>query len=145
MMTHARKATSSKQIWDSMCQCYQKKSVTSLVNATREFYTCKMRDPDTIEAHVARFRMLRTQLITAGQTVTELQSAIALLMLLPERYRAFVSTQSQSISAAATTAAAGAAPTITLSDIIGALLNEEATHKQQRSTPLSSARALYAS
>lgn len=116
-----------------------------LVNATRDFYTCKIRDSDTIKSHVARFRMLRTQLITAGQTVSKLQSVVALLMSLPERYCAFVSTQNHSISAAVTTATAGAAQTITLSDIISALLNEEATHRQQRSTPSSSARALYAS
>lgn len=89
--------------------------------------------------------MLQTQLITVGHNVDELQSAVTFLMSLPEKYRAFVSTQNQSISEAATTAAAGAAPTITLFDVIGALLNEEATHKQSRSLPLSSARDLYVS
>lgn len=103
-----------------------------------------MKDNDTIESHIAKFRMLRTQLITAGQNVDELQSAVALLMSLPEKYRAFVSTQNQSISTAAATAAAGAAPAITLLDVIGALLNEEATHKSSRIPPASSARALYA-
>lgn len=55
MMTHAQEAASSQSIWDLLCQCYQKKSVTSLVSATREFYNCRMRDFDTIEAHIARF------------------------------------------------------------------------------------------
>lgn len=81
--------------------------------------------------------MLRTQLITAGQSVTELQSTVALLVTFPERYRAFVSTQNQSISAAA--AVGGAQPGITLSDVIGALLNEEATHKQSCTIPQGSA------
>lgn len=44
MMFHAMTATSSKDIWDSLCQVHQKKSVSSLVNATRDFYNYKMRE-----------------------------------------------------------------------------------------------------
>lgn len=102
-----------------------------------------MRDSDTVKSHVARFRMLRANLITAGQNVIELQSAVALLMTLPEEYHAFVSTQNQKISAAA--AGGRHAPQITLSDVIGALLNEEATHRTSRSQQSSSARALFTS
>lgn len=96
-----------------------------------------MKESDSVEEHIMRFRHLHQKLASAGTKVTELQASVALLMSLPEKFRVFVSTQNSSLRVAA-------AGTVSLSNTIGALLEEEATLTSTRQHPGSqSNRALF--
>lgn len=136
MIHHIDDVATSHEAWSALSQMFATTNQSSLVHATRLFWNCKMRDSNSVEDHVMRFCHLRQKLALAGTKVTELQASVALLMSLPKKYRVFVSTQNSNLRSAA----AGA---VSLSNTIGALLEEKATLTSSRQHSSQSNRALF--
>jgi hypothetical protein len=85
-LTHVKGAKSSREAWLKLCSVYEAKGLANKVFLRRRFFNIKLKEGDTMQAHINNVKELAEQLDAIGAAVTENDIAMTLLSSLPENY-----------------------------------------------------------
>ena len=80
----------AKAAWESLQQVYKAKSNARSLQLRRELYSLKMAPNEPLTKFVARAKMLRDNLLAAGQDIKSSEIAWAVLNGLPDAYKPIV-------------------------------------------------------
>lgn len=69
----------SKEMWDGLCNMFETKHATTKMYLNQKIYSMKMSEEDSVADHVNNFKSMIEQLATAGVTLSNEDSAVALL------------------------------------------------------------------
>lgn len=120
----------------------------SQMTASTKFYSLKMKEGEPIDQFVSKFRSLRLKLAQNGTKLKEQEACIRFLAALPPSYSSFVTSQNvvlrmtQNMSLI-TGMDEDLLPTLTINELVGALMQEDASRAAAKGT--GKIRALFAS
>lgn len=93
LLVHVKTLKTSKEVWDILKAKYQTANLISKNRITRNFFTIKMQEGDSMETHINRFCNMQDELTTAGTIVLDAEAAANLLGSLPTSYAGLVMAQ----------------------------------------------------
>ena len=85
-LDHVRDTDSAADMWNAICDVFQRKTLLNRINARRSFYTAKMREDEKMLQFINRVRHLASDLMSMEVNVEEEDIAMAILCGLPERF-----------------------------------------------------------
>ena len=84
-------ASSSKHMWQLLCDIYEKHTLLNKFAARRRFYTAKMDEDEKILPFASRIRQLASTLKSMNVPMDESEMAMAFLNGLPDRFDSLIS------------------------------------------------------
>lgn len=111
-----------------------------LMSASAKFYALKMKEGEAIDQFMSRFRTLRLKLAQSGTHLKEQEACIRFLSALPPSYSGFVTSQNVVLRMSQTMAIAtgmdeSMIPSLTVNELLGALIQEEAVRAAAKVRP----------
>ena len=116
-------ATSARIAWTALENIFKSKSAARLLHLRRALNTLKKEKNETLPQYVARAKVLRSDILAAGQQVSEEELASCLLNGLPKQYDTIVEVLSNTLSS------------LTLDSILPKLLDSEQRMKNSSKHP----------
>eukprot|EP00171_Calliarthron_tuberculosum_P021771 IDg21771t1 len=89
-LEQVRHATTSRQMWNLLCDIYEKHTLLNKLAARRRFYTAKMAESEKIMAFAARVRQLASTLKSMSVPIDDNELAMSFLNGLPERFDSLI-------------------------------------------------------
>ena len=81
-----------KAIWDALCDKYEKKVLTVIVDLRCRIYVLKCMDEANVRNHIYSLSMMYEQLKGMGETITNGDFTTLILGSLPKTYRSLINT-----------------------------------------------------
>ena len=81
---------SPKQMWDTLCQFFERKTVSNKVFTLMQFYGLRMKKGARIADHLRKLDELADQLVAIGEAVKEIHKVAVLLRSVQETYSTLV-------------------------------------------------------
>lgn len=82
-LEHVRDVTTASEMWSSIKNLFQRRTLLNRLNARRRFYSLKMMDSEKIITYVNRAKQLASDLKAMEVTVSEQELAMTVLCGLP--------------------------------------------------------------
>ena len=70
-LVHVKGAKTSHEAWEKICGVYEAKGLAAKIFLRRKFFNVKLKEGDTIQAHINYVRELAEQLDAIGAAVTD--------------------------------------------------------------------------
>ncbi|KAH7437435.1 hypothetical protein KP509_05G071900 [Ceratopteris richardii] len=115
---------SAEELWKKLCNTYEKETASNKVYLMRKLYDLRMKDTDSVDAHLNEFDAIFSQLQARKMEMDNEMKAVLLLYTLPSSWDTFCTTISNSAPSGK----------IVYDDICGALLSEEFHRKSMVGT-----------
>ena len=106
------------ELWKKMSEAYEKKVASTKMYLIRRLYNLRMKESDSVQAHLNEYESLSSQITSQGTTIEDELRAMILMSSLPSSWETFVTT----VCNASTTA-------IKYSEVTSAILTEAARRK----------------
>ena len=110
--------TTTFELWKKLSETYEKKVASTKMYLIRRLYNLRMKDSDSVQAHLNKYEILSSQISSQGTTIEDELRAMILMSSLPSSWETFVTT----VCNASTTA-------IKYSEVTSAILIEAARRK----------------
>ena len=89
---HIRSAKTAKQAWDTLAHLYAGRNEAKISYLRKELESKVMREEDDMNVFLAEIKVLKEQLISAGEVIPDHSLVQTVLDALPESYQTFAST-----------------------------------------------------
>lgn len=89
-LIHIRKATTAKQVWESLKGYHEKSTLTSKVYLLRQICNLKLPETGSMEEHVNKMLTLVEKLTALGEELKDHMIVAMLLSSLPESYSTLI-------------------------------------------------------
>ena len=106
------------ELWKKLLETYEKKVASTKMYLIRRLYNLRMKESDSVQAHLNEYESLSSQITSQGTTIEDELRAMILMSSLPSSWETFVTT----VCNASTTA-------IKYSEVTSAILTEAARRK----------------
>jgi hypothetical protein len=84
--------TLAKELWKTLSDTYKKKVVAMQIYLIRRLYNLRMKESDSIMAHLNEYEGVISQLSAQGMTIDDELKALVLMSSLPPSWETFVTT-----------------------------------------------------
>ncbi len=91
MLENVREATSAKDMWNTICNVFERHTLLNKLAARRKFYTATKKEVETALQFSNRIRQLASTLKSMNVTIDDAEMAMAMLNGLPEAYDPLIS------------------------------------------------------
>jgi hypothetical protein len=92
LQIHVRHCTTGKEAWDALCNRYEEKSLSRILNLRRTLYRAQMDSQTTMQSHINHIKTVGDQLSDVDDTVAEKELVYILLSSLPDTYHNMITT-----------------------------------------------------
>ena len=89
-LIHVKRAKTAAEAWTKICSVYEAKGLAAKIFLRRKFFNARLKEGDTMQAHVNGIRDLADQLDAIGSAVDDSDIAMTLLCSLPEDYESLI-------------------------------------------------------
>src|SRR6185295_11023780 len=90
LISVVRSKVTAKLAWDALAARYQSAGLAKKLYLRRRFFTCQMRDGDSVMQHVDGLQQVIDELAGIGSQIAEEDKVLALLGSLPESYSSLI-------------------------------------------------------
>ena len=80
------------ELWKKLSETYEKKVASTKMYLIRRLYSLRMKDSDSVQAHLNEYESLSSQITSQGMTIEDELRAMILMSSLPSSWETFVTT-----------------------------------------------------
>ena len=80
------------ELWKTLSETYEKKVAATKIYLIRRLYNLRMKESDSVQAHLNEYKSLSSQISSQGTTIEDELRAMLLMSSLPSSWGTFVTT-----------------------------------------------------
>ena len=106
------------QLWKTLSDTYEKKVATTKIYLIRRLYNLRMKESDSVQAHLNEYKSVSSQILAQGTTIENELKAMLFMSSLPPLWETIITTVCNVSTAV-----------VKYSEVTSAILNEDAQSK----------------